>query len=97
MTLDLTPSGSISSRTRRKSKLHRSTNLTPGGDGYDESDNAETGVPPDNEVDDAISGDVIVVCDPGRRSEEGRETTAERRNHRMARNSTELFPFMHNG
>jgi len=62
-------SGPISSRTRRKSKLHRSTNLTPGGDGYGESDNAETGVPSDNEVDDAISGDVVVVSAPGRRPE----------------------------
>ena len=76
-------SGPISSRTRRKSKLHRSTNLTPGGDGYDESDNAQTGVPSDNEVDDAISGDVVVVSAPGRRSEEGHKTTAERRNHRI--------------
>ena len=66
-------SGPISSRTRRKSKLHRSTNLTSGGDGYDESDNAETGVPSDNEVDDAISDDVVVVSAAGRRPE-GRAT-----------------------
>ena len=66
-------SGPISSRTRRKSKLHRSTNLTSGGDGYDESDNAETGVSSDNEVDDAISDDVVVVSAPGRRPE-GRAT-----------------------
>jgi len=67
-------SGPISSRTRRKSKLHGSADEAPGGDSYDESDSAETGVPSDNEVDDATSGDVAVSAS-GRRVE-GRATPA---------------------
>ena len=70
-------SGPISSRTRRKSKLHGSADEAPGGDSYDESDSAETGVPSDNEVDDATSGDVAVSAS-GRRVE-GRATFGAQR------------------
>jgi len=69
-------SGPISNRTRRKSKPHGSAIQTPGG-GYDESDSAETGVPSDDEVDDATSGDVAVSAS-GRRLE-GRATSGAQR------------------
>jgi len=59
-------SGPISSRTKRKSKLHGSANQAPGGKGYDESDSAETGVPSDHEVDDTTKRrhPAMLLCPP---------------------------------